>query len=551
MTSKKRKDINWPVPLRARDNRLGVAVREYAQSTEGARAETAAYARVLARVGGRSRRVPMMAAGLAMTGVLTVAALFVLHRVAAVPTFQVTVASRSAVSDSAPPRRQPSIVVEKVPLAASARALPASTPSPASIRLKTPPASLPAGRVDLVEQAMAVLSPDAVASGRTQTGNTEIVLSKGSIELHVLPRPTGHGFAVNAGHYRFTVVGTAFTVSQTASHLELVVSEGTVAVWRGSKRLATVTAGGQWAVEVNPAASARIQSARAQAEISSSVARVEPLPPATPSLVVPRATPSLAAVAAAYPVPAATSALVPPPTTPAAVVAAPPARAATPMLVLAPATAPLVAVPGASPVPAPTPAAPLAVHRDCGQLAASKRAQEALTCYQDQAAQSGLAGETAQYELARLWRDSFSELDRALTAFQAQRSRFPSGALRTEADLSIIELLPRLDRHADALAESEKFLAAHPKAERRAEIHLLRGNIFREVSRDLDRAEREYALGAESSGRVGDDSRFLHAVCLEALGHVDEARKAYETYLLQTGATHAQEAKKRLERLQP
>jgi tetratricopeptide (TPR) repeat protein len=150
-----------------------------------------------------------------------------------------------------------------------------------------------------------------------------------------------------------------------------------------------------------------------------------------------------------------------------------------------------------------------------------------------------------------LWRDSFSELDRALAAFKTQRSRFPNGALRTEADLSIIELLPRLGRHADALAESEQFLAAHPRAERRAEIHLLRGNIFREVSRDLDRAEREYALGAESGGRVGDDSRFLHAVCLEALGHVDEARKAYETYLLQPGGTHAQEARKRLERLHP
>jgi tetratricopeptide (TPR) repeat protein len=123
--------------------------------------------------------------------------------------------------------------------------------------------------------------------------------------------------------------------------------------------------------------------------------------------------------------------------------------------------------------------------------------------------------------------------------------------LRTEADLSIIELLPRLGRHADALAESEQFLAVHPTAERRGEIHLLRGNIFREVLRNLDHAEREYALGAESGGRVGDDSRFLHAVCLEALGRVDEARKAYEAYLLQTGATHVQEAKKRLDRLGP
>jgi hypothetical protein len=150
-----------------------------------------------------------------------------------------------------------------------------------------------------------------------------------------------------------------------------------------------------------------------------------------------------------------------------------------------------------------------------------------------------------------MWRDTFGEPARALAAFQTQRSRFPSGVLRTEADLSIIELLPRLDRHADALAESELFLRAHPQAERRGEIHLLRGNIFREVLRDLVHAEREYARAAEAGGRVGDDGRFLHAVCLEALGRVDEARKDYQAYLLQAEGAHTREVKNRLERLSP
>jgi tetratricopeptide (TPR) repeat protein len=326
---------------------------------------------------------------------------------------------------------------------------------------------------------------------------------------------------VSAGLYRFTVVGTAFTVSQTRSRLELVVSEGTVAVWRGTKRLATVGAGAEWAVEVNPAACARVQAPRAQP--SSTVALIEPPTAETGALAPPPVSAPAAAIAgAAFRVTA--TALTPPPAPPAtAVASAYPERAAT----------------------------PAAVRRDCGQLAASKRAQEALTCYQDQAAHNGLAGETAQYELARLWRDSLGDLDRALAAFQAQRSRFPNGVLRTEADLSIIELLPRLDRHAEALAESEQFLTAHPKAERSGEIHLLRGNIFREVLRDLDHAEREYALGAGARGRVGDDNRFMHAVCLEALGRTDDARKSYEAYLLHSGATHVQEAKRRLEGLHP
>ena len=516
MTSKKPKNINWPVPLRTRDNGLGVAVREYAQSTEDTRGEAAVYARVLAHVGRRSRRVPMLAAGLAMAGVLAAVALVVLHRVSAVSTG--TVASRSALPVSAPSRRLASAETPQ-PATRPAQAPPVPTLPTVSVRLGTLPASLPAGRVDLVGQATAVLSADAVASGRAQAGTTEVVLSKGSIELRVLPRAPGQQFAVNAGPYRFTVVGTAFTVSQTGSRIELVVSEGKVVVSRGTKRLATVGAGAEWAVDVKPGASSNVrpQTARAQDVQSSAVVRVEPSSPTGPPLTSLPATP----VAVAFPA-RATPTLAPPPVAPAAVTAASPARAATPAV---------------------------ALRRDCGQLVASPR--DALACYQDQAGQSGLAGETAQYEVARLWRDSLGQPDRALAAFQTQRSRFPNGVLRTEVDLSIIELLPRLGRHADALAESEQFLTAHPKAERSGEIHLLRGNIYREVLRDLDDAEREYARGVESGGRVGDESRFLHAVCLEALGRVDEARKAYAAYLLKPGATHTQESRRRLEGLRP
>jgi len=258
MTPRKRKDTNWPVPLRNRSSSLGAAVREYAQSTEDSRAEAAVYARVLARVGGRSRRVPMLAAGFVITGVLATAvvALVVRHRVTDVSTSRVTVASNSAAPVSAPPH--PSTSTEaSLPEARSSRTAPAPRPPTASIRLAALPVSLPTGNVALVEQATAVLSADAVATGRAQAGDTEIVLSKGSIELHVDPRAPGHDFTVNAGLYRFTVVGTAFTVSQTRSRLQLLVSEGTVAVWRGTKRLATVGAGAEWSAEVSPAVSAR------------------------------------------------------------------------------------------------------------------------------------------------------------------------------------------------------------------------------------------------------------------------------------------------------
>jgi hypothetical protein len=214
-----------------------------------------------------------------------------------------------------------------------------------------------------------------------------------------------------------------------------------------------------------------------------------------------------------------------------------------------PALAPRPVLPP-QPVLAPQPS-PSTVRRDCAALATGPDPQEAMACYQNQVAQGGLAGEAAQYEIARLWRDILHDPSRALAAFREQRSRFPRGVLAIEADLSIIELLPRLDRHAEALAESERFLKEHPGGERRGEIHLLRGNIYREALRDLGRAEREYALGAESRRRAGDESRFLRAVCLESLGRTPDARKAYELYLSHPKAVHAADAKKRLERLAP
>jgi hypothetical protein len=495
MTSKKQ--TSWPVPLGERDIGLGEAVREYAHNTEATPDEAAAYARVLRRMAGRPRRVPWLIAGFGMGAVaVATVAVFAFHRSSAPPVPQV-----------ASPHVLPKAAAPLVPV----QPLPSQTPSVASIRLAASPSVLPAGKVELVNEASATVSVDAVVSGHARAGLTEIALDKGSIELQVAPRAPGHDFVVSAGGYRFMVVGTAFTVSQTEARIELSVSEGKVAVWRGSDRLATVGAGGQWTVPLGTVASSRPRAARSPAEPVSAMAFRDP-----GRMAEPEAHPSLPA---ASPPPGKTTSAPPP---------------------LAPAP------PNPESVPQPVAKLP----SDCGGLA-GRHPQEAMGCYQQQAAQGGLAGEAAQYEIARLWRDAFNDPARSLAAFREQRSRFPGGVLAIEADLSIIELLPRLDRHAEALSESERFLKQHPGGERRGEIHLLRGNIYREALRDFDHAEREYAQGAESRGRTGDESRFLRAVCLETLGRTQEARKAYEAYLSQPKATHAADAKKRLERLAP
>jgi hypothetical protein len=538
MTRKRHEEPHWPTPLRERNGELGKIVRDYVQDTEDARGEAAAYTHVLARTtavadGRRSWGLPVLIASL--TVALLSGMVFLRHRAGGAPSSTGAAASRTSKS-------QPSVVTVQPQVQPVATLPPPGKPFNAEaapsarstfLHLGDQPASLPTGRVDLDGQAMAVVSSDAVASGRTQEQDTEIALKKGTLELHVLPRAKGHGFAVRAGLYQFTVVGTAFTVAQTRSRLELVVREGKVAVSRGTTRLTTVAAGGTWAVDLPALALA-------------------------PSLPAAPAMPAPAPVMAAPPSMPTASSLV-------AGASAPVPRLAPPALDPALAGAPSVVAPLASPrvqpplafstgTEHPRAAAPLAsaqVYPDCAALSASKREREALACYQEQATQGGLAGETAQYEVARLWRDSFGEPTRALAAFKAQRTRFPRGALRTEADLSIIELLPRLGRHTEAMAETEQFLLAHPKAERRGEIHLLRGNIYREVLHDFQQAEREYARGAESGGSAGDDCRFLRAACLEAVGRVDEARKAYGDYLQFGRGAHVNDAKKRLDRLRP
>jgi hypothetical protein len=495
MTSNKQ--TSWPVPLRERDIGLGNAVREYARDTEKSSDESAAYARVLERLAGRPRPVSLLIVGFGVGAAVTVlATMVVLHRGAKTPSHETV----TVIPTPPPP-------ATSTPNAARA---PARTPPVPAIRLAASPSVLPAGKVELVGEALATVSDDAAASARRQAGHTEIVLAKGSIQLHVAPRAAGDDFAVSAAGYRFMVVGTAFSVSQNEARLALAVSEGSVAVWRGADRVTTVGAGGQWSV---PLAPARARGVRNQGQPASERASLrEPIRPA-PSALAPSPLPVVSAAGAS-------SSVAPMP--------------------LAPTTPHLVA--------SPPPAA--GEGRNCGALA-DRNPQEGMTCYQQQAGQGGLAGEAAQYAIARLWRDAFRDPSRAIAAFREQRARFPRGVLGIEADLSIIELLPRLDRHAEALAESERFLKEHAGGERRDEIHLLRGNIYREAMRDFGHAEREYAQGAEARGRAGDDNRFLRAVCLEALGRTQEARQAYEAYLSRPKTAHAQEAKKHLEHLRP
>ena len=89
------------------------------------------------------------------------------------------------------------------------------------------------------------------------------------------------------------------------------------------------------------------------------------------------------------------------------------------------------------------------------------------------AAGRGPAAENAAYELGRIARYNLNRPRQAVALWDKYRTRFPSGLLRTEADLSIVDTLSNLGDGRAALAEADAFLARHPGSERRFEVQKL------------------------------------------------------------------------------
>jgi hypothetical protein len=82
----------------------------------------------------------------------------------------------------------------------------------------------------------------------------------------------------------------------------------------------------------------------------------------------------------------------------------------------------------------------------------------------------------------------------ALGIFERQRSRFPHGVLRDEAQTSIIDALVLLHRTRAAELEIADYLRAHPTGLRSAEMHFVRGTLLRNEDRGCRRAAHELDL---------------------------------------------------------
>jgi len=186
---------------------------------------------------------------------------------------------------------------------------------------------------------------------------------------------------------------------------------------------------------------------------------------------------------------------------------------------------------------------------DCLELARRGDPRAAERCFDQRAAGSGLGAEMALYEMARLRRDVLRDAIGALAALSAYRERFERGSLRNEVDLSRVELLAELGRSTDALRESAAMLAGGSGRERAAELHLLRGDVYRRDLRDLRSAAAEYAQAEALGGTRGAEASRRLGACLEGLGDSAGALAAYRRYVADPSRPQAAEVSRRIERL--
>jgi ferric-dicitrate binding protein FerR (iron transport regulator) len=287
---------------------------------------------------------------------------------------------------------------------------PATTwPTPAAVAADEPPRRMMAlgdvssrvapGSWTIAGQASVDLAPGSAARARIPVGESPILtLLRGRIALAVVPKPRPTPFRITAGPYDLTVLGTRFTVERRSGQVNLVVSEGRVAVARAGRRLTVVAAGGAWSGEVAP-------------ESTADTGGADPL---------------------------------------------------------------------------------------CGAVAGGRPGPTALPCLRVQAAGAGLRAQIALFHIGRINQEDLGEPAAALATYEELRRRFPRGPLRAESDLSIVQLLATTGRHGEALDESAALLARGSSPERAGELHLLRGDLYREALQDLAQAEREYRLAAEA-----------------------------------------------------
>jgi hypothetical protein len=104
--------------------------------------------------------------------------------------------------------------------------------------------------------------------------------------------------------------------------------------------------------------------------------------------------------------------------------------------------------------------APVSEARDCLRLARDGVTDAAIVCFEGQTAQTGLTGEIALLELARIRRDVKGDVAAAERLLVEHQRRFPHGALAAEARAFRVELLQHgdVERRGEATRKRGKLV---------------------------------------------------------------------------------------------
>jgi hypothetical protein len=150
--------------------------------------------------------------------------------------------------------------------------------------------------------------------------------------------------------------------------------------------------------------------------------------------------------------------------------------------------------------------------------AAGRDPARAVRLYEQIAARGGSASQNALYEIGVLYHDRLHDPERALSAWERYRTRYPQGWLRAEADLSILDTLAAMGRRSRALDEALAFLKRNPGSERRGEVARVGADLARGLGQCRVAADL-YAevAGAHISADDADDAAFGRAACLAAV----------------------------------
>ena len=326
--------------------------------------------------------------------------------------------------------------------------------------------------------ATARLAPGARARLRSVGGGDRVELMSGAVGVEVAPGAYTREapFAVQAGGFSVTVVGTAFDVEVAPTGvLSVAVERGVVEV-SGPGLIATrVAAGRCWT--------------SAQREVLPCDAPESPPPDGSP---------------------------------PAAAQPDPPARPSQQRSMRAKRPAEVVAPqrPGAL--------KELSPYDDAEKLLAERNYIDAAERFAAIAAGDGPMASTALYELGVIQAERLGRAGQARSSFEAYQARFPAGPLRPEVDLGRLQALVSLGLNDAALQASSKFLQTYPGSRRGDEVRTMRGDTLHALGRHGDAVAEYDGVGA---GRFAGQAAWGAAVCLTDAGRKEQARQRVRNYL--------------------